>query len=230
MRIAVSGAITSVLIMVIAHNAFAQTTFQIKPAHRNSPVSETAQPAPRVTIQCSPTKEGEALVFPYAVANEGPGDVYVADAFPEVDSATRTPTVDRSEVVIALQADGYALVLRGIPPPPPYPAAAPVDPLTHRLRSGERLERRLSVPLPLAETSPYQPYGNVRDYMLKPIEGVVLAVDWIAAGVPGFVAAPDIVAADLFTVRTPNLLQDMQRLTCRFPAKGLSILQRALNR
>jgi hypothetical protein len=96
----------------------------------------------------------------------------------------------------------------------------------HRLGVGQKMERRLTVPLPLAESSPYEPYGNVRDYTLKPIEGVVLAVDWMPAAAPDLVATPAVGAPDLFMVSTPNYQRDLQQLTSRFPTRGLSILER----
>ena len=91
---------------------------------------------------------------------------------------------------------------------------------------GQKLERQLSVPLPLAETSPYEPYSNVRDYKLKPIDGVVLAVDWMPAATPDLVATPAVGAEGYYTISAPNYLRDMQRLTSRFPTRGLSILER----
>ena len=194
----------------------------------SKPLNENAQSVSSLSLQCRPTKEGEVLVFPYSVSNAGPDDIYVSDAYPGVDRATRTPYADRNGATIMLQADGYALVLRGVPPAPPFAAMHPVDPLMHRLRAGEQVERQLSIPLPLAETSPYQPYGNIRDYVLKPISGVELAIDWITANVQGFVATPDVGSLDLFTVRATNYLHDMRRVSCRFPARGLSILQHAL--
>ena len=84
----------------------------------------------------------------------------------------------------------------------------------------------MKVPLPLAETSPYQPYGNVRDYVMKPIEGVVLAVNWMAASTEGLVATPAVGADDLYTLQATNYLRDMQRLTSRHPTRGLSMLER----
>jgi hypothetical protein len=226
MPIVVSVAFLSAKITVIS-DAAARNACQTAQLQRIDPVSDVAKPAPRVTFQSRPEMAGNELTFSYVAINEGPGEVYVADAFHRVDPVTRTPSADREAVVIALQADGYALILRGLPPMPPFPVTRRVIPLMHRLHSGERLERRVPVPLPLAETSPYQPYGNIRDYVMRPIEGVVLALDWISAGADGFVATPAAGAEDLFTIYVANLTQDMQRLASRFPARGLSILQRA---
>lgn len=192
-------------------------------------MSETAQPGPRATLQCKPEKVGDQLVFPYTIVNDGPGDIFVSDAFHRVDPSTHIPSADRELVAIALQPDGYVLILRGVPPLPMNPVTRRVFPLVHRLRAGERMDRRLAVPLPLAEASPYQPYSNVRDYVLKPIEGVTLAIDWIAAGAEGLVATPAAGAEDLFSLYAPALAQSMTRLACRYPTKGLSVLHRVRN-
>ena len=66
----------------------------------------------------------------------------------------------------------------------------------------------------------------MRDYVLKPIEGVVLAVDWMAASTEGLVATPAVAADDLFTLQATNYLRDMQRVTSRHPTRGLSMLER----
>lgn len=189
-------------------------------------MSQPQRPAPQVTLQCSPSRSGNELVFPYTVTNDGPGDVYVADAFHRVDPVTHAGSVDRALVTIQMETDNFALILRGVPPRT-APVTRPIHPLMHRLGAGQKLERQLEVPLPLAETSPYEPYSNVRDYVLKPIDGVVLAVDWISASTEGLVATPAAGAEDLYTIQAPNYLRDMQRLTSRLPARGLSILERA---
>ena len=190
-----------------------------------SPVSQSQQPLPHVTLQCSPAREGNDLVFPYTITNDGPGDVYVADAFHRVDPATHAVSVDHALVSVQMEQDNFALILRGVPPRV-IPVTRPIHPLMHRLGPGQKLERELKVPLPLAETSPYQPYGNVRDYVLKPIEGVVLAVDWMAASTEGLVATPAVGADDLYTLQATNYLRDMQRVTSRHPTRGLSMLER----
>ena len=177
-------------------------------------------------MQCTPTRSGNELVFPYTIVNDGPGDVYVADAFHHVDPQTHVPSADRSLIAIEMLPDDFAMILRGNPRMPAFPVSRPIHPLMHRLGAGQRMERQLSVPLPLAETSPYEPYSNVRDYTLKPIEGVVLAVDWMPAATPDLVATPAVGAPDFYMVSTPNYLRDLQRLTSRFPTRGLSILER----
>ncbi len=193
-----------------------------------SPVSQTQHPLPQVTLQCAPARNGNELVFPYTVTNGGPGDVYVSDAFHHVDPVTHAVSVDHALVSIQMEPDNFALILRGVPQRT-MPVTRPIHPLMHRLAAGQKLERELRVPLPLAETSPYQPYGNVRDYVMKPIEGVVLAVDWMAASTEGLVATPAVGADDLYTLQASNYLRDMQRLTSRHPTRGLSILERIRN-
>jgi hypothetical protein len=189
-------------------------------------VSDPARPAPQLSLQCTPARSGDELVFPYTITNDGPGDVYVADAFYRVDPQTHVPSVDQSLIAIEMQPDNFAMILRGNPRMPAFPVSRPIHPLMHRLGVGQKMERRLTVPLPLAESSPYEPYGNVRDYTLKPIEGVVLAVDWMPAAAPDLVATPAVGAPDLFMVSTPNYQRDLQQLTSRFPTRGLSILER----
>src|SRR5438552_9263953 len=88
-RIVVSVAFLSAAIMVIS-DAVARSRVQSGQLQRIDPVSDVAQPAPRVTLQCKPEKSGNELSFSYTVTNEGPGDVYVADAFHRVDPATHT--------------------------------------------------------------------------------------------------------------------------------------------
>jgi len=179
-----------------------------------------------VTLTCKPEKSGNTLVFSYFVANEGPGDIYIAEAFPRVDPATHRASADRDLVAITLEPDGFVQILRGRPKPPPFPVAVPVRPLMARLQAGESAERRLTVPLPLAESSPYQPYGNVRDYTLAPIKGIVLAVDWISSSAEGFVAMPVAYADGLVDIHSANIVGDTRRARCRLPTQGLSVLHR----
>jgi hypothetical protein len=207
-------------------DAAAQSRYQHAPRQGNGPVSDPSRPAPQVTLQCTPTRNGDELVFPYTVANDGPGDVYVADAFHRVDPVTHVPSADPDIISIEMQPDNFAMILRGNPRRPPFPVARAIQPLMRRLGPGQKLERQLSVPLPLAETTPYEPYSNVRDYTLKPIDGVVLAVDWMPAATPDLLATPAVGAEGYFTISAPNYLRDMQRLTSRFPTRGLSILER----
>jgi hypothetical protein len=188
-------------------------------------VSQSQHPIPQVTLQCSPSRNGNELVFPYTITNDGPGDIYVSDAFHRVDPQTHAVSVDHALLTVQLEPDDFALILRGVPPRT-MPVTRPILPLMQRLGAGQKLERQLKVPLPLAETSPYQPYGNVRDYVLKSIEGIVFAVDWMPASTEGLVATPAVGADDLYTLQAPNYLRDMQRLTSRHPTRGLSILER----
>src|SRR4030095_1251744 len=87
MRIVVSVAFLSAAIMVIS-DAAARNRVQSGPVQRIDSVSDVTQPPPRFTLQCKPEKSGNELSFSYTVTNEGPGDVYVADALHRVDPAT----------------------------------------------------------------------------------------------------------------------------------------------
>ena len=221
MRIVASAAFLSAATMPIS-----DAISQLQPPQGITSVSQTTHGSSLAGLQCKPVKDGDTLKFPYTITNDGPVDIFVADAFTRVDPTTHAASADPSIVVIALEADGFAMILRGLPPLPPFDVTRPVLPLLHRVRKSQSLERHLDVPLPLAETSPYQPYGNLRDYTLKPIEGVVLAIDILPATAEGLVTTPASYAPGLLTFHSTNYVRDMQRISCRFPTKGLSILAR----
>ena len=188
-------------------------------------MSETAA-HPQVSLQCKPDKQEHALVFPYEFVNHGPGAVLVSDAYHGYDSAAHRIYVDHDTLVIAHQPNGYALVLRGVPPSPPFPVTRPVFPLVRRLEAGARLEGTMHVPLPLAEANPYQPYSNIRDYTQTAIEGMIVGLDWIPEGMPGLEASPAEGADGLLKIYAPSLGQMTTRATCTFPTRGLMLLVR----
>jgi len=187
-------------------------------------MSETAHQ--QVSLHCNPVKEDHALVFPYEFINYGPGTVLVSDAYHGYDSATHRVYADHDTLVIAHQPNGNALVLRGVPPPPSFPAVRPVFPLVRRLEPGARLEGTMRVPLPLAEANPYRPYSNIRDYTQTSIVGIIVGLDWIAEGTPELVATPAEGTDGLLKIYAPSLGQIMTRATCTLPTRGLSLLVR----
>jgi hypothetical protein len=184
------------------------------------------QPA-GVALACRPDRAGNKLLFPYTVTNHGTGEVYVMDALPGADAATRQATIDRHAAVIWLGADDFAHVLRGIPPlPEDRDILGHVIPLAARLPPGGTLQRTLEVPLPLAETSPYYPDLPVRQYELTDIQGVVLTVEFLRASAEGFRAEPAAGAADLYDVWSRDLFRQVERVSCTFPSRQLQILKR----
>lgn len=181
---------------------------------------------PQVSLECKPSKSENELVFPYVVTNRGPGTVLVSDAYHGYDAASHTAYADYATLVVAAQPDGYALVLRGIPPMPPFAVTRPVFPLVRRVEPGGRIEGQMRVALPLAEASPYRAYSNVRDYTQIPIQGVTIALDWIPATAPGLTTSAAAGADGLLTLYAPSLAHLMTRTECRYPTRGLLLLVR----
>jgi hypothetical protein len=187
------------------------------------------QPA-GITLACRPDRAGNRLVFPYTVTNHGAVEVYVMDAIPTVDPASRQAVIDRNAVTIWLGADGFAHVLQGIPPlPDDRDVYGHVIPLAAKLPPGATLERRMEVPLPLAEGSAY--YGDLplREYELTDVQGVMLSVDFLRSTVEGFGIEPAADAPDLFRVWGKNTLGQTERVSCAFPSRQLQILKRPDN-
>jgi hypothetical protein len=183
-----------------------------------------------VTLSCRPDRAGNRLIFPYTLENHGPADVYVMDAVVVPDRTSGRPMLDRNAPVIWLGGDGFARVLQGIAAlPPDRDVDVRVIPLAARLPPGDALERRLEVPLPLAETSPYYPDLPLREYELTDIQGIVLAVEFLRGTVAGFAAdsVPD--APDLYRVRGQHTVGQVERVSCAFPSRQLQILKRPDN-
>jgi hypothetical protein len=180
-----------------------------------------------IALSCRPDRSGNRLIFPYTVTNHGAAEVYVMDAVPAVDPVSHQAIVDHHAAAVWLGGDGFAHVLRGMPPlPDDKDVLGHVIPFAVRLAPGATLERSLEVPLPLAETSPY--YGDLplRDYELIDIQGVTLIVEFLRGTVEGFRAEPASNAPDLFNISSRNLLGQIERVVCAFPSRQLQILKR----
>lgn len=191
-----------------------------------------------LTLSCSPSKEGETVVFEYSLVNAGGRDAYVSDAGPQIDPTGKSITAEPDAVTIWRGEDGYANVLKGV-------AALPRDrdvpgmvmPLMHRLAPGARIERRLVLALPLAEHSPYYSLGPVGDYRLAEIVGVRLGIDVLpnppaAIDLPGgaaplpFAPAPVPYADAYVDIGVRGTLPLLRRLACSFRAHGLHLMLR----
>ncbi|MFO1158071.1 MAG: hypothetical protein U1E60_04465 [Reyranellaceae bacterium] len=182
---------------------------------------------PGVTLNCQPTRDGDALVFPYTLTNNTGGDIYVLDALPEFDAATGQARVNLNSAVIARGEDGFAHILRGIAPlPTDKDVAVRIIPLATKLPQGGTLQRRFTATEPLHETGPYHPDLPLSKYRLREIKGVVLTVHYLAASAEGFGAAPVDYAPDLFRVFAKNTVGSTRAVSCQLPARGLSILVR----
>lgn len=190
-------------------------------------MAQASQQPAGVALTCRPDRAGNKLVFPYTVTNHGASEVYVMDALPSVDPATRQASVDPHAAVIWLGADDFAHILRGIPPmPEDRDILGHVIPLAARLPPGGTLQRTLEVPLPLAESSPYYPDLPVRQYVLTDIQGVVLAVEFLRETVEGFRAKPSATAPDLYDVWSRDLVRQVEQVSCTIPSRQLQILKR----
>jgi len=178
-------------------------------------------------LSCRPGKAGNRLSFPYTIQNLGPTDVYVMNAMPGIDPATREARANDQAAVVILGADGNVVVGKFIAPlPTDRRIAVPVIPLARHLPAGGSLDQRLEIPAPLAETSPYFPDLPLRRYEIVDIKAVVLTIGYWPAGADGLVAAPADYAPDLFIVVTRNTMRSAQRVSQRFPTTGLQLFKR----
>lgn len=180
-----------------------------------------------VTLSCTPSREGDVLVFEYSLANGGNGPVYASDAGTRTDAQAGTAEADPGIVTIWRAQDGYAHVLKGVAPlPEERDVPGRIMPLMVRVAPGERIARRLVLALPLAEQSDYYPPGPVRDYRIEEIEGVRLSIDVLTAAPPGF--APEAVdyAEGFVDIGVRGTLPLLRRVSCSFRAKGLHLLVR----
>jgi len=91
----------------------------------------------QIRLSCRPGKEGNTLVFPYTVENPSGADVYVMDAMPTVDAATRR--CHQSRVVPVIHGPGTdATIGRFIALlPTDRRVSMPVIPLARRLPHGQ---------------------------------------------------------------------------------------------
>ena len=179
-----------------------------------------------VTLECEPTRVGTKLVFSYKVTNRGNADVYVMDAVAGVDAARRA-VAHRDSAVVYLTRNGHAHVLKGI-------AALPTDrsvtvriiPLATRLPAGGVLARSLTIPLPLAETSPYFPDLPLRQYDLVETQGLYFSVEFLRSTAQGFAATAVDFAPDLYRASAQDTAGMTERVTRAFPSQRLSIMKR----
>ena len=179
-----------------------------------------------VTLECEPTRVGTKLVFSYRVINHGNADIYVMDALAGVDAARRA-VANRDSAVVSLMRNGHAHVLKGI-------AALPTDrsvtmrivPLAVRLPAGGVLARSLTIPLPLAETSPYFPDLPLRQYELIETQGLYFSVEFLRSTAAGFSATAVDFAPDLYRVSAQNTVGMTERITQAFASQRLSIMKR----
>jgi hypothetical protein len=188
-----------------------------------------------ITLSCSPSKDGDTVVFEYTLQNASNREAYVSDAAPRIDG--KTIVADPDAVAVWLGKDRYANVLKGVAAlPTERDIPGVVMPLMLRLAPGQRIERRLVLALPLAEHSPYYGIGTVRDYRLSDIEGVRLGIDVLPsppATIPipnrqpvPFAPTPVPYADGYVDIGVRGTLPLLRRLACSFRARGLHLMVR----
>jgi hypothetical protein len=181
----------------------------------------------QINLSCRPGKEGDTLIFPYTVENPNGVDVYVMDAMPAVDAATRAAVVNPRAVSVIHGPGTDATTGRFIAPlPTDRRVAMPVIPLARRLPHGGTFEGRVELTLPLAETSPYFADLTLRQYEVVTITGVVFTIGFWVAGEDSLAALPCEYAPDLFTVITRNTVRSAHRVSQHFPVRALQLFRR----
>jgi hypothetical protein len=178
-------------------------------------------------LSCQPAKAGNVLVFPYSLENLGPGDVYAMHALPSGDSVSGEARANDIAAVVIAAENGDVIIGKFVAPlPTDRRIAVPVFPLARRLPAGASLEGRIEIALPLAETSPYFPDLSLRKYEIAEIKGVDLTIGYWVAGNDGLAAFPAEYVPDLFVVETRDTARSAQRVSQRFPTKGLQLFRR----
>ena len=178
-------------------------------------------------LECHPSKSGNLLLFPYTLENQGPGDVYAMHALPSADPASHAAKGNDTAAIVIASDNGDAIIGKFVAPlPTDRRIAVQVFPLARRLPAGAKLEGRIEIPLPLAETSPYFPDLTLRGYEIADIKGVALTIGYWIAGNDGLAADPAEYVPDLFVVETRNTARSAQRVSQRFPTTGLQLFRR----
>lgn len=178
-------------------------------------------------LSCEPAKTGGKLIFPYTIANNGSVDAYVMDALPGVDGELGAAVANSDwAVVLAGPGEDVTVARMVAPSPTDRRIAMPVIPLARRLGRGETLQACITIPEPLAETSPYFADLPLRRYAIVAISGVVVSIGYWRADSESLVAQPVDFAPGLFRIVTPNTVRSAQAVTQRFPARGLQLFRR----
>ena len=178
-------------------------------------------------LECRPSKAGNLLVFPYTLENQGPTDVYAMHALASVDANSHDAKGNETAAVVIAAENGDAIIGKFVAPlPTDRRVAVQVFPLARRLPAGAKLEGRIEIPLPLAETSPYFPDLTLRGYEMTELKGVALTIGYWIAGNDGLAAYPAEYVPDLFIVETRNTARSAQRVSQRFPTTGLQLFRR----
>lgn len=188
---------------------------------------DTGTPRSALHLRCQPNKVPDAFIFAYRAENHGAVPLYVMDAMPSVDPASRAVSANDQAAPVILRDDGVALVGKFIAPlPQDRVLLAPDLPLCARIEPGGAIERELRVPLPFAEASPYFPDLRLRGYEIAEVAAIGFAIGFFPADTRGLYAAPAAYAPD-YQVLSATIAPVMAGLAVHMlPVKKLEILKR----
>jgi hypothetical protein len=184
---------------------------------------------PGLTLTCRPRRENRRFIFEYVIFNPGERDVYVQDAMPAVDRDSKAASANQAAVSVIHAPSGDAIVGKYVPPMSAnLRPAVPIAPLARLLGSGQSLDRKLEVPEPLAETSPWLPDLLLRQYEITDIPAITFMVGYWVVGDPGFGAMPAPYADGLFRIAfgAGGPAESTRLVNQRFATRGLQIFRR----
>lgn len=178
-------------------------------------------------LRCQPNKVADAFVFAYRAENQSAVPLFVMDAMPSVDPASRAVSANAQASSVILRDDGVALVGKFIAPlPQDRVLLAPDLPLCARVEPGAAIERELRVPLPFAEASPYFPDLRLRSYVIAEVAAIGFAIGFFPADTRGLYAAAAAYAPD-YQVLSVTVAPVVAGLAVQMlPVKKLEILKR----
>lgn len=172
-----------------------------------------------LTLTCQPAREGDALVFPYVLRNEGAEAYWVMDA---AGSAARA-----AEPTFSALPDGKDEALFGkLMPPLPEGRSLlfALPPLARRLEPGASLTSRLLARLPLVEMSAYLPDLPVRQHTIAELSAIRLLIAFWPAALAGLAALP--LEDGLHRLAGPDLRRTSSLAEACFPVRRLQMLRR----
>ena len=175
------------------------------------------EPVRDIRLESKISKADQAIVITYTVTNTSAADIYVLDAYPAVDQNKREAFADLKSFYLGFREPSSAVLLKGIPPLPRAPVSRRIIPLGTKLAAGEKLNRELTVPLPLRERSDwYYPPLPPEEYAIGSAEKLQFYVQFIRSTVEGFKAEPAHYAPEFFVVHANNTVKQAETLNQDF--------------
>ena len=168
----------------------------------------------------------DKLNVSYDLTNRTKEDIYVLDIFPNYDLETMKPSVNlNNTVTVWSEPDGVRLV-RGLPPyPQEKDMSAFYTPYTSKVGPGETLKRRLELPLPLVEFSPYYSPLETAKYEAVDVTRIRLTVNFIKSSAEGLEAKEVEFAKGVFFVKSKFLIRDTRQVDKEFTTGPIRLLK-----